>query len=544
MRGKVLFLFEDQALDPARRELRRGSTVVPVEPQVFDLLLYLIDNRDRVVSKDDLIASVWNGRIVSESTLTSRINAARRALGDNGKDQRLVRTAARRGIRFVGVVRESPGPLPADGTTAKADSAPKPPLRQEIAGSAREMDEGLDRALPRQPSVAVMPFVALGDEPHQQIIADGLTLDLITRLSRMRWLFVIDRGTTFAMRRSLAGAYDIGRVLGVRYVARGTARFFGKRLRVSAALTEASASAEIWADQFDYSMDDVFAVQDQVSIAIAGAVGSEIEYAEQRRALKIPWERLDAWTAYNRGCWHMYRFTRQDYEEAERFFSLAARLEPSAPRAFAGLSFVHWQRAFLGVSADRKGEIRRATEFAQHSLSLDPRDPQGHWALGRGFLIQGDTKQAIEELEHCVSLGPSFALGHYSLGYALVSDGQNSRGAARTESAERLSPFDPMRFAFWGARACALALLGKVGEAGDLAAKAARQPNAHHHLLALAAWCLASAGRHAEAGDCIARVRRARPDYTIADYFRSFPIRHKNHQALVRRAFGQLGVRN
>jgi TolB-like protein len=540
----VLFLFGDHSLDPNRCELRRGGTVVPVEPQVFDLLLYLIENRNRMVSKDDLIASVWNGRIVSDSTLATRINAARRALGDNGKDQRLIRTAPRKGIRFVGVVRESPGPLSAEGTTAKADRAPKPPLRQEMAGSALEMDEGLDRALPRQPSVAVLPFVALGDEPQQQILADGLTLDLITRLSRMRWLFVIDRGTAFAMRRWPAGARDIGRVLGVRYIARGSARFFGKRLRVSAALTEASGPAEIWADQFDYSMDDVFAVQDQVSQAIARAVGSEIEYAEQRRALQIPWERLDAWTAYHRGCWHMYRFTRQDYEEAERFFSLAARLEPNAPRAFAGLSFVHWQRAFLEISADREGEIRKATELAQHSLSLDLRDPQAHWALGRSFLIQGDSRQATEALEHCVALGPSFALGHYSLGYAFVSDGQNARGVASTESAERLSPFDPMRFAFWGARACALALLGKGEEAGDVAAKAARQPNAHHHLVALAAWCLASAGRDAEARDCIARVRRARPDYTIGDYFRAFPIRHGNDVAFIRRAFARLGVRD
>jgi TolB-like protein len=384
----------------------------------------------------------------------------------------------------------------------------------------------------------------VGDEPQQQIVADGLTLDLITRLARMRWLFVIDRGTAFAMRGSPAGARDAGRVLNVRYIAQGSVRVFGKRLRVSAALTDANRAAEIWADQFEYSLDDVFAVQDKVSEAIANAVGSEIEFAEQHRALQIPWERLDAWTAYHRGCWHMYRFTRQDYEEAERFFSLAAKLEPGAPRAFAGLSFVHWQRAFLEIAADREGEIRRATEFAQHSLSLNSRDPQGHWALGRAFLIQGDVKLAIEELDHSVGLGPSFALGHYSLGYALVSDGQNARAVASAESAERLSPFDPMRFAFWGARACALALLGKPEEAGDLAAKAARQPNAHHHLLALAAWCLASGGRRAEARDCMARVRRARPDYTVADFFRAFPIRPSDHEAFIRQAFGHLGVRH
>jgi TolB-like protein/Flp pilus assembly protein TadD len=487
---------------------------------------------------------VWNGTVVSDDALTSCIQELRRALADDAKRPRFIETGHRRGYQFIARISEE---AVKDSTIGRAT---EPAARLGgidsfvPAASSPEMDERLDRALPRQPSVAVLPFVALGDEPHQQMIADGLTLDLITRLSRMRWLFVIDRGTAFAMRGWLAGAHDIGRVLGVRYIARGSARFFGKRLRVSAALTKASGAAEIWADQFNYSMDDVFAVQDRVSEAIASAVGSEIEYAEQRRALKIPWEKLDAWTAYHRGCWHMYRFTRQDYEEAERFFWLAARLEPNAPRAFAGLSFVHWQRAFLEISADREGEIRQATELAQHSLSLDPRDPQGHSALGRSFLILGDSKQAIEELEHSVALGPSFAHGHYSLGYALVSDGENVRGAASTESAERLSPFDPMRFAFWGARACALAFLGQVGEAGNLAAKAARQPNAHHHLLALAAWCLASAGRNAEARDCIARVRRARPDYTIADYLRSFPIRHSNHVALVRLALGQLGIRD
>jgi TolB-like protein/DNA-binding winged helix-turn-helix (wHTH) protein len=272
----VIFRINNRLIDTDTYEVRRGDGVASIEPQVLDLLILLVENRHRLVSKQEIMERIWKSRAVSDTALSSRMKSARQAIGDSGASQALIRTIRGRGFRFVAEVSEigeetdraaRAGVVDAAGCDApirpnegKNEDTEFGPLANSL-----EAGEGLDRALPRQPSVAVLPFVALGDEPQHQILADGLTLDLITRLSRMRWLSVIDRGTAFTMRRSSAGARDIGRVLGVRYIARGSARFFGKRLRVSAALTEVSGPAEIWADQFDCSIDDIFAVQDQVS---------------------------------------------------------------------------------------------------------------------------------------------------------------------------------------------------------------------------------------------------------------------------------------
>src|SRR5580700_11335547 len=176
------FVVSNHVLDSDRRELRRGSEAIAVEPQVFDLLVYLMENRDRVVSKDDLIASVWGGRIVSDSTLTSRINAARRAVGDSGDAQKLIRTVARKGIRFVGDVRvEGSSGLPRAGGPA-----------DDIRERSRQAPP-----LPDRPAIAVLPFTNMTDDPAQEYFSDGISEDIITALSKLRWFFVIARNSSF-----------------------------------------------------------------------------------------------------------------------------------------------------------------------------------------------------------------------------------------------------------------------------------------------------------------------------------------------------------
>src|SRR5262245_12390263 len=277
------FLFEDHVLDVDRRELRHGPRRVALEPQVFDLLVYLVQNRDRVVSKDDPIEGVWDGRIVSESTLTSRITAARKALVDNGSEQRLIRTIPRRGVRFVGDARETQT-SGAAANTAVATAEGPPALK-----------------LPDKPSIAVLAFQNLSGDPEQEYLADGVVEDIIMALSRMRWLFVIARNSSFTYKGQAIDVRQVGRELGVRYVLEGSVRKSANRVRIAGQLVDAATGANLWADRFEGALADIFDLQDQVAASVVGAIAPTLERAEIERAKRKPTESLDAYEHYVRG---------------------------------------------------------------------------------------------------------------------------------------------------------------------------------------------------------------------------------------------------
>lgn len=524
----MLFHFGDCELDTARHELRRAGRLQVLEPQVLSVLLLLLENRDRVVTKSEIFDEVWDGRFVSDSALSSRIKTARQAIGDDGRQQALIRTIHRRGFRFVGEVSFGQAVTALDGAAAaRRDTlAPEQPAL----------------ALPSKPSIAVLPFETLGDGEGRPILADGLTQDVITRLGRARWLFVIARGSAFRFRGLASDPPAAAARLGVRYVAHGAIQFAGKRIRVNVALSDASQRSEIWAECYDRHLDDIFAVQDEMAEAIAGAIEAGIEQSEQQRARLKPAESLDAWGAYHRGCWHMYRFTGAHGEHAERFFKRSVELDPNAPRTFAGLSFIHWQRAFLDLTRDREGEIRRALDHARHAILLDPRDPQAHWALGRCHELLGEEDEALRELEAAVALNPSSAINQYALSRSLMIAGDCAASLEAVSRAERLSPYDPMAFAMLSVRSMNLTLLDQHEEAAALACRAARQPNAHYHMLATAACTQFLAERDAAARDYVARLKAVRPDYGIADYLRAFPYRRPEHVAKTRDALMALGL--
>jgi tetratricopeptide (TPR) repeat protein len=320
-------------------------------------------------------------------------------------------------------------------------------------------------------------------------------------------------------------------------------QFLGNRVRVRAALSDAVAAREVWAEHFDRNVDDIFDIQDEIANVIVGAVEGEIEQTERQRALLTHPANLDAWSAYHRATWLMYQFTPESYVEAERLFKLAARLDPNASRVFAGLSFVHWQRAFLEIGKDRDGEIKQALEYAQQALTLDPREPQGHWALGRAFLLQEDFDLALEEIEHSIKLNPNFAIGHYSSAFTRLLDSDHEGTGAAVKQARRLSPYDLMSFAMLATQAVNAALIGNGEEAATLADRAARQPNAHYHINAIAAFCNATAQRHDVARQYVERLAKVHPGYRIKDYFRAFPYRNDTVRQTIRKEFVKLGLK-
>jgi TolB-like protein len=273
--------------------------LIAVEPQVFDLLTYLVENRERVVTKDELIASVWGGRIVSDSTLTSRINAARKALGDSGEDQMLIRTVARKGLRFIGDVREQ-----SKGAERAKAISPTPVESHEPARSALPL---LDR-----PAIAVLPFTNMSGDPEQEYFSDGISEDLITALSKLRWFFVIARNSSFIYKGKSVHIKQIAEELGVSYVVEGSVRKGADHVRITAQLNDVATGSHIWAERYDRSLVDVFAVQDEITEAIVAAIEPQLYAAENFRARRKPPDSMDAWDLVMRALSHYWRVTRPD----------------------------------------------------------------------------------------------------------------------------------------------------------------------------------------------------------------------------------------
>src|SRR5262245_53492694 len=368
----------------------------------------------------------------------------------------------------------------------------------------------------RKASLAVMPFLedALGTPVHGGM-ADGLTHDIITRLAKLRSLFVIARGTVFALHKNRIGVEEAGRMLKVDYIATGSVRRRNGRITVTAELAETKSFRIIWTEVFDQKLDEAFLVLDQIGNRIVAAIAKEVESAESSNAILKPPNSLDAWEAYHRGLWHMYRFTKTDNDAAQHFFEMATQLDPAFSRPYSGLSFTHFQNAFLHRTAEREREIDRAYRAASQGIFIDEQDPAAHWAMGRALWLRGREEESLRELDLSVHLSPNFALGHYPLAFVHCQSGDPQAALGFSDYSRRLSPFDPMLFGMLATRALGLVRLGQFDEGADWATRAAARPNAHAHIQGIAANCLGAAGRFEEARTFTAAIHETLPGYGI-----------------------------
>ena len=431
------YLFEDYAVDTDRRELCQRGDVVRLEPQAFDLLEYLIRNRQRVVSRDDLIAAIWNGRIVSELAMTTRINAVRYAIGDTGKAQRLIKTVPRKGIRFVGTVREEQ----ASGTDVG--------LRPSTS----------HLALPDKPSIAVLAFTNMSGDPGQEYFSDGITEDIITGLSRFSELFVIARHSSFRYKERSPDIRQVGRELGVHYVLEGSIRRAGERVRVSAQLIDAITGAHRWAERYDRELNDVFAVQDEVSRAIVAILVAHVNKAELERTLLKPpatWQAYDFFmraSDIHRAIWSSSLYVADLYE-GRRLLERSISLDPNYARAYAMLSSSHLAAWVHPLDEDHlsPAALERAHRFARKAIQLDPNLPIAHAYLGQVLTFEGQHEQSIAEYERAMALNPNFA--DWRFGTALVRAGEPARATQVIETHMRYDPFySPWAPARWGSPA-------------------------------------------------------------------------------------------
>jgi TolB-like protein len=497
-RPRLRYAFDDCVLDTDRRELRRGGDLVAVEPQVFDLLVYLIENRERVVSKDDLLASVWHGRIVSESALGARINAARAALGDSGEAQRLIKTLHRKGHRFVGAVREERAP---GAVGALADMVRSHP------------------SLPEGPSLAVLPFTNMTDDADQAHFADGITEDLITGLARIRWLFVIARNSSFVYKDRAVDVKQVSRELGVRYVLEGSVRRTGSRLRISAQLIDAVTGGHRWAERYDRELGDIFAVQDEITRSVAAAIEPELMAAEGIRALSRTSGDLSAWELVARAQAHFWRMSRSDHEAAVMILERAVEAFPDYARAKSLLGFRLVFGAHMGW-VERSQGLLAGSQLATRAVALDDRDPWGHIALGYWAMMERRTEEAVSAFLRALNLNPNSASAHGYLSHASAFAGRESEAIEHADLAIRLSPLDPEMAFFLGGIAVAHYTAGRFSEAVQCTTEALRLRPGFQGAQRLKCASLAQAGRIDEARTLLASVLREQPQLSI-DWIRA-----------------------
>ncbi|VIO71458.1 Transcriptional regulator HilA [Bradyrhizobium ivorense] len=494
------YLFEDYALDPDRRELYRGANVVPVAPQVFDLLDYLIRNRERVVSKDDLINAIWNGRSVSDAALTTRLNVARSAVGDAGEKQRLIKTLPRKGFRFIGPVREEGGDSPAVPDNSVEPEKPTP-------------------TLPDKPSIAVLPFENMSGDPEQEYFADGMVEEITTALSRFKWLFVIARNSSFTFKGKAVDIKEVGRRLGVRYVLEGSVRKAAGKVRIAGQLIDAVTGAHLWADRFERDLIDVFALQDEVTIAVVSAIEPKMLQAEIALATRRRPENLTAYDYFLRALPQYYLATREGFAEGIRLAHRALELDPRFGSAAALAGDCHVTNVVLGYANDPQFDRKEAVRLARLALSIDDSDPE---TLARASVISafivGDSEAEIEMADRAVALNPNSWRTWNNRGYVYRVAGLPEEALRSFERAVRMSPVDPLLYMTFLGIGAALIELGRFDEAIVVLKKALRQNPSY----VPACRCLASAfahlGRDAEAHDEAARALEIDPAFTISAF--------------------------
>ena len=496
----MIFLFEDYTLNTDRRELRRGAASLQVEPQVFDLLTYLIRNRERVVSKDDLITSIWGGRAISDSTLTTRLNSVRCAIGDSGAEQRLIRTFPRIGIRFVGKVSE---PQTANGATqlGAAAETPRPAF-----------------SLPDLPSIAVLPFTNIGGDAEQEYFADGVVEEIITALSGFPSLFVIARNSSFTYRGRLVDVKEVGRELGVRYAVEGSVRHAGDRVRITAQLIDATSGAHLWADRFEGKLQDVFDLQDRVTASVVTAIAPKLERTEIERARHKPTRSLNAYDYFLRGMASFYRHNKEANNEALRLFHRAIEIDPQFAAAYGMAARCYSQRHGNRWMIQPSQEIAEAIRLARQAVELGCDNAvalcNGGWVLD---YLAGDPDAGAVFIDRARKLSPNLALAWISSGWVRFHLGDPETAIAHFAKAMRLSPLDPLMFSMQTGTAAAHFSAGRNDEAASWAERAWREKPSWLQTLRIAAASHALAGRLDRAQEVLIPLRELDPEIRISN---------------------------
>jgi TolB-like protein len=498
------FQFVGHTLDVARSLLQAADREVQLRPKSFDVLVYLVENADRLVPKEELINAIWPNVVVTDESLTHCVSELRNALGDS--TQTIIKTVPRRGYRFAAPVsRLATSPAPIDAV------ASQPPTPSDIGRNA-------EPPLPDRPSIAVLPFQNMSGDPEQEYFADGVVEDVITALSRFSGLFVIARNSSFTYKGRAVDVKQVGRELGVRYVLEGSVRKAWDRMRIVAQLIDAANGAHLWADRFDGALEDVFQLQDRVTEGVVTAIAPKLEQAEIVRARRKPTENLDAYDYFLRGCESLHLNTQDSTTEALRLFSKAIELDPNFAAAYGMAAFCYVARRASRWVTDRAQEVAEADRLARKAVQLGADDAV---ALARGghalaYVVE-DFDAGKLFIDRALALNPNLAPAWFASGWLRVWMGEPETAIKHTARLMRMSPVDPFLAWMHSATAFAHVFTGRY-DSGVMHAELAlsEKPNLHQALRA-AAVSNALAGRIEQARKAIARLRQIDPTLRISN---------------------------
>lgn len=513
--------------------MRRDGVLQTIEPQVFDLLLHLINNRDRVVSRDDLFAAIWKGRIVSESTLSSRINGARTAIGDNGVDQRLIKTHLRRGFRFVGEVRHE-----APATAAKSAS------HDAFVEAGREATASTTFTLSNKPSIAVLPFLNMSGDPEQEYFADGVVEEIITALSRFSAMLVIARNSSFTYRGKSVDIKQVGRELGVRYVLEGSIRRSGQRARITGQLIDAESGSHVWADRFEGALDDIFELQDNVARSVVGAIASRlIDISETAAARKAP-ERWDTYDLYFRALSYAYKFDLASTLESKRLFQAALETDPAFALGYAGAARATLNMRHIHNQPISDGELAQALEYADRAVELAPEDEYALTCAAYVVsLLGGNPERGHELARRATALNVNSAQAWNARGTVELVLGELEAALEAFNSVMRLNPLDTrsVPFALFGI-AAALLLLGQYKEGAAAARRMLLSFQNDIRGLFMLIGNLFLDGEVDETDRLIENFKNLFPHVRSFDLRRTYHVRKREHMATIERIIARIGL--
>jgi len=446
----MIHRFLDFELDTKIHQLRKAGTPCAIEPQVFDLLLFLIENREQVVSHDELVENVWHGRIVADATIASRIRAVRKVLGDTGVKQEIVQTVPRRGFRFVATLSDPSGATESEPQT-------------DLPSGENFVDQT------GKPSIAVLPFDNMSGNPEEDYFSDGLCEDLIMALSQYPGLLVIARNSTFIYKGKAVDIATVARDLNVTHVLEGSVRRGGQRLRITAQLINAGTSAQVWAERYDRDLSDIFAVQDEITLNIVSALGQKLSEGEYATDSRKGTASLDAWRAAVQAMSAFEDTSHAGIERTLEHLREAVRIDPDYAFAWGMIALLHFIRVRYGWSQDEKTELAHGFKAVDRSIEIAPDLYLAYCARGFALAYQGDHAVGVWELRRAAELAPSNAFAKFLLGGILNYCGSSEEAILVLEEARRLDPFHGP----WvlGVLAHALRLTGRYAAALDVIAK-------------------------------------------------------------------------
>jgi len=472
-------------LDAQRGALVREGRPVAVGHKGLSLLQALLETPGQVLSKTALMLAAWPDAIVEESNLSVQIAALRKLLGPQPDGSEWITTVPRAGYRFVGNVRV---------LDAGAHSASPTAGRQADA--------------PEKPSIVVLPLANVSDDKEQEYLADGITEDIITALTRFRWFRVIGRNSSFIYKGKSVDSKQVARDLGVRYVLEGSVRRSGQHLRISVQLVDAVSASQIWAERYEMELKEAFAVQDAIAERVAGAIEPELLKTDSLPAAARQSGNMTAWDLVRQGTWHFHHVGRDTHLKARELFRQACRLDPDLAEAHIWLARVSAGVVAYGWSDKAERDIREGLDAALKAIQLDEKNSYSHYALAICSPYANAPEQAVLAAEKAIEISPSFALGHLVLGMGQLFRGSPREAASSLERGLMLNPYDPQNFVWYNLLALAHLFAGGGDDALAAVVKGRKVRPAWRPTYETLACCYAALGRLQEAGPCIEQMRQ------------------------------------